>query len=199
MTPEDVAASYDRIARFWGGPAFDRAHGIAPHERALRFGTGRGAALDVGCGGSGRIIDLLRARGYAVEGLDLSREMLRLAKRRHPDVRFYRADICTWVLPKPYDFISAWDSLWHVPLAQQQAVLRKLSAGLTPGGVLIFTTGGTEHPDERHDPCLGQPMYHAALGIPHVLQVLAQAGCAVRHLEYDQYPESHVYLIAQRG
>jgi RimJ/RimL family protein N-acetyltransferase len=42
-------------------------------------------------------------------------------------------------------------------------------------------------------------MYHATLGIPKTLQVLAEAGCVCRHLEYDQHPEAHVYLIAQNS
>lgn len=41
-------------------------------------------------------------------------------------------------------------------------------------------------------------MYYATLGIPHTLAVLAEAGCVCRHLEYDQLPEPHVYLIAQQ-
>jgi RimJ/RimL family protein N-acetyltransferase len=41
-------------------------------------------------------------------------------------------------------------------------------------------------------------MYHATLGIPKTLQVLAEAGCVCRHLEYDQHPEAHVYVIAQK-
>jgi RimJ/RimL family protein N-acetyltransferase len=41
-------------------------------------------------------------------------------------------------------------------------------------------------------------MYHATLGIPKTLRVLAEAGCVCRHLEYDQHPEAHVYLIAQK-
>jgi SAM-dependent methyltransferase len=198
MNPEDIAASYDRIAQYWDGPEFNRNNGIAQHERALKFRAGPGIALDVGCGSSGRIIDLLRKSGLEAEGLDLSSEMLRLARRRHPDVQFYQADICTWVMPRKYDFISAWDSIWHVPLAQQRSVIQKLCAGLKPGGVFIFTTGGVESAGERTDPCLGQPMYHAAIGIPEVLQVLSEAGCACRHLEYDQHPAPHVYIIAQR-
>ena len=45
---------------------------------------------------------------------------------------------------------------------------------------------------------MGPPMYHATLGIPNTLHVLAEAGCVCRHLEYDQYPEAHVCLIAQQ-
>jgi RimJ/RimL family protein N-acetyltransferase len=42
-------------------------------------------------------------------------------------------------------------------------------------------------------------MYHATLGIPKTLQILAEAGCVCRHLEYDQHPELHVYIIAQKA
>jgi SAM-dependent methyltransferase len=155
-------------------------------------------ALDVGCGASGRIIDLLRTHGFDVEGVDLSRRMLELAQARHPDVRFHRADICTWTVPRAYDFISAWDSVWHVPLAAQEPVIRKLAAALATGGVLIFTTAGVDAPTEKIDTAMGPPMYYSALGIPRTLAVLSEAGCVCRHLEYDQHPELHLYLVAQK-
>jgi RimJ/RimL family protein N-acetyltransferase len=36
------------------------------------------------------------------------------------------------------------------------------------------------------------------LGIPTTLQIISEAGCVCRHLEYDQHPELHVYLIVQQ-
>ena len=198
MTPSQTAATYDRIAQHWDRPEFDASYGIAQHERALQFVHGTGAALDIGCGASGRIIDLLLRRGFEVEGLDLSREMLRRAQAHHPHVRFHLADICSFEFPRHYDFISAWDSVWHVPLERQLGVLRRIMNGLAPGGVLIFTTGGVEHPGEVTNPCFGEPLYHAAPGIPAVLGALAASTCRCRHLEYDQYPESHVCIITQR-
>lgn len=198
MDSMEIAASYDLLAAHWAGPGFDLRNGIAQHERALRFARECRTALDVGCGSSGRIIDLLLASGFDVEGLDISSEMLRLAQTRHPDVTFHCANICDWEPKKAYDFISAWDSIWHVPLLSQRAVLRKLCAALSLGGVLIFTMGGTEAPGETTNPCRGQPMYHATLGIPDTLQTLHESQCICRQLEYDQYPELHVYVIAQR-
>lgn len=198
MRPLDVAASYDRIAGIWASPTFDRRDGMAQHERALAFTTQRGAALDVGCGSSGRFIEWLVSRGFAAEGLDLSAEMLRLARQAHPRVVFHQADICEWTPPKTYDFITAWDSLWHVPLDQQHAVLLKLCKALSPDGVFIFTAGGLQAPDEHLDDQMGVPMYYASLGVPRVCSVLTEGGCSLRHLEYDQHPQSHVYVIAQR-
>jgi SAM-dependent methyltransferase len=125
--------------------------------------------------------------------------MIELAGQRHPDVRFHHADICEWEFPARYDFISAWDSIWHIPLERQEPVLRKILHGLTPGGVCIFTTGGLDGPSEKVDSAMGPPMYYSAPGLPDTLALIASAGCICRHLEYDQHPELHVFVIAQRA
>lgn len=195
MTPEQVAASYDRIAHQWLEVS---AYGFAQIERAVTFVQNRGDALDVGCG-TGRCLGLLARHGFRTDGLDASTAMIDLARQRSPEARLFHADICRWELPRSYDLIVAWDSIWHVPLAQQEAVLTKLCRGLAAGGVLVFTTGGTDAPSEKQDSFMGPPMYHATLGLPMALQVLAEAGCTCRHLEYDQHPELHVYIIAQKS
>lgn len=197
MTPEQTAASYNQIAERWDCPEFDRSNGIAQHERALQFVSKFGSALDIGCGSSGRIIELLLNRGFGVEGLDMSQEMLKRARKHHPGVRFHLADVCSWAFQKDFDFISAWDSIWHIPLHEQLPVLRKICSGLARGGVLIFTTGGVEEPEELIANNFGYPLYHAAPGIYPVLRTLEESGCWCRHLEYDQ--EKHVYVIAQRA
>lgn len=200
MTPAQTAATYDLIAQHWDHPGFDQTNGISQHERALKFAPVIGSALDVGCGSSGRIIALLLSRGFSVEALDLSSEMLRRARGHHPDVLFHHADICEWSFHKQFDFISAWDSIWHVPLEAQLPVVRKLCGGLAPGGVLIFTSGGVYAPDEVKGSCFGQPLYHAAPGIPALLAAIEASGCVCRHLEFDAGPDDkHIYLIAQRA
>lgn len=198
MDPKDVGNSYDLIADRWNSDCFPRHNGIAQHERAVAFTTLRGAALDLGCGCSGRTIDLLLEHGFSPEGLDISGRMLELARARHPHITFHQADICRWQFPHSYDFISAWDSIWHVPLGDQEQVLLKILAGLGPGGVAIFTIGGTEGPSETTNSYMGPPMYHGTLGIPRTLEIITRAGSICRHLEYDQYPELHVHIICQR-
>ena len=168
------------------------------HERAIAFLKEKRRALDIGCGSSGRIIDLLTNHGFDPEGLDLSSRMIELAKRRHSNVNFHHADICEWNFPREYDFISAWDSIWHLPLAKQEPVLRKIMQNLAPGGVCIFTTGGLDAPSEKVDSAMGPEMYYSTPGIPNILRLISEIGCVCRHLEYDQYPELHLYIIVQR-
>jgi SAM-dependent methyltransferase len=197
MTPTDVGRSYDAITHQWEAPERPFS-GLPQHQRAMQFLKARQHALDVGCGCDGRLIDYLRAQGFQVEGVDVSERMVALARQRHPDVRFHHADICGWELPRKYDFITGWDSIWHVPLAEQDGVLRKLCDGLNSGGVLIFTMGGTDQPGEVQDAHMGVPMYTATMGIAKMLGLLTECGCVCRHLEYDQYPQLHVYIIAQK-
>ena len=198
MTTQEIAASYDQLAAHWDSEKFHRANGIAQHKRALQFVSQKTSAIDVGCGSSGRIIDLLLAEKFSVEGLDISAEMIRLAKLRHPDVLFHHADICEWRFPHKYNFISAWDSVWHVPLAQQNEVLIKLCEALAPNGVLIYTTGGLDQPDHSTNPFLGQPLYHAGWAIRDLLRTLDECHCICQHLEFDQFPQKHLYIIVQK-
>ncbi len=198
MNPQEVAASYDQLAEQWDSDGFARENGIAQHERAIAFTDLRGPALDIGCGSSGRLIDLLLKHGFAPEGLDNSGRMLELARRRHPALTFHQANIVDWPFPREYAFISAWDSIWHVPLREQDGVLRKILAGLGVGGIAIFTLGGTDEPSEVTNSYMGPPMYHATLGITRTLQVIAECGAVCRHLEYDQHPQPHAYIVCKR-
>ena len=199
MQPADIARSYDAIAERWLEPHLED-NGIRQHEHALKFRASPGGrALDVGCGCQGRFIRLLARHGYTVEGLDVSARMIALAREREPQVTFHHADVCDWQPDGLYDFITAWDSIWHLPLERNAAVITQLCHALAPGGIFIFTLGGLDAPEEKQDTSMGVPMHYSTLGISQTLQTLTTAGCVCRHLEYDQYPESHVFVIAQKG
>jgi SAM-dependent methyltransferase len=198
MRPEEIGRSYDELAASWQERHRQSKSGISQFERALQFVAHRGHALDVGCGSSARLIDLLVAKGFHYEGIDVSEKMIALAREQRPALVFHHADICTWTLPRQYDFIAAYDSIWHVPLTEHEPVLRKICAGLERGGVFLFTTGGVDEPTEKSDAAMGVPMYTMTLGIPRLLALLAELGCVCRHLEYDQYPEQHLVVIAQK-
>ena len=198
MNPTEIGRSYDAIAHVWQEPQI-QSNGIRQFERALQFSTPRPTALDVGCGSSGRFMDLLGRHGFHVEGVDVSEQMIALARKRHPQGTFYHADIVAWPLPQKYDFIAAWDVIWHIPLEAQTTVMQKICAGLRPNGVLILTMGGLDRPEKKVDSAMGQPLAYNSLGVPQMLALLTSCGCICRHLEYDQHPEPHLYIIAQQS
>ncbi|HJV88171.1 MAG TPA: class I SAM-dependent methyltransferase [Noviherbaspirillum sp.] len=202
MQHSAIASAYDTLAPIWQDGHFNESDGINQHKRALGFlgpHSTPGAALNVGCGCSTRFNALLRDCGLEIEGVDISDRMVTLAREADPAVQVHRADICTWQPHRTYRFITAWDSIWHVQLAEQRALMLKLMGLLEPGGVLLFSAGGLDRPSEHTDSAMGPTVYYSTLGIPGLLQVIQEAGCALRHLEFDQWPQSHLAVIAQRG
>ena len=201
MKPEQIGKAYDQITHLWQSDDFNRENGIEAHRRALSFVKTKGKALDIGCGCTGRFFDLMLSEGFTPEGLagiDMSDRMLALARQRHPDVELFKADICTHQLGQRFDFITAWDSIWHIPLSEQRNVLTKIVDSLNKGGVFIFSFGGTAEEGEHTDNFMGPEVYYSSLGTNGFLSLFLELGCAIRHLEFDQYPELHTYLIVEK-
>lgn len=196
MDPSDTASRYDDIAQWWQENTRP-TYGMSALERALCFSKNTGVALDVGCGSHGRFIRRLREYGFRVEGMDVSKEMIKLAENRDSQATYYVADISLWELPSKYDFISAWDSTFHLPLDRQEPVTRKLCAGLVSGGVFIFTCGGGDL-GEISGEFRGHDFDYSTLGVEEFVRIISDCGCFCRHVEYDQYPETHVVVIVQK-
>ena len=124
--------------------------------------------------------------------------MLAIAKSQAPAHTFYCADVCTFTLTKHYSFISAWDSFWHIPLTQQEPLLKKLMNHLNDEGVLLFSCGGTGESGEHTNKVMGPEVYYASLGLHRYLEILMKAGGFIRHVEFDQHPELHTVIIVQK-
>ncbi|WP_261817847.1 class I SAM-dependent methyltransferase [Vibrio gallicus] len=198
MNPVDIGKAYDQITERWTSNNFNMNNGIEAHKRALSFVENKGQALDIGCGCSGRFVDLLLEEGFEVEGIDVSRKMIDIASNKHPQVRFIHADICEYPLSRKYSFITAWDSLWHLPLSQQKSTLIKIVDSLASGGVFIFSFGGTEQSGEHSNDVMGPKVAYSSLGLNGFLQLFVGLRCKIRHLEFDQHPELHTYLIIEK-
>lgn len=202
MDPKHTGEAYDQITSRWTREEYNLEYAIPQHKRALQFSKPRNAtkyALDVGCGCTGRIMQLLQDHGFIPEGLDVSAEMIRLARQKQPLLSFYHEDIVAWQPVRHYDFITAWDSIWHLPLAKQEPVLSKLLDMLNPSGILLFSFGGVDQPGEHQNNAMGPTVNYSSLGTNGFLSLLMQKGATIRHMEFDQYPELHCYLIAEKS
>lgn len=199
MQPLQTASNYDRLARFWAQLHTDSDYGVEQLKRAISFTSNKEWALDVGCGSSGRFIELLHNSGFSPEGLDVSNAMIAIARERHPNCTFYVADIASWIFPRQYDLITAWDSTFHLPLTLQELAFKNICTGLASEGIFLFTCGGSDEPEIVSGGFQGETFRYSTLGITAYLQLLDQCSCVCKHLEFDQGPDgNHVYIIAQK-
>jgi SAM-dependent methyltransferase len=94
--------------------------------------------LDVACG-TGFHVNLL-SRYYQVEGLDLDPQMLKVAKKKHPGIRFHHGDMADFDLKHQYDaIVCLFSSIGYVRTKLRlQKAIRNMGKHLLPGGVLLI-------------------------------------------------------------
>jgi ubiquinone/menaquinone biosynthesis C-methylase UbiE len=103
---------------------------------AANKGTGR-RLLDVACG-TGQHLQYLKEH-FEPEGLDLDPELLALAGRRLPELRFTHADMVDFNLGRRFDaVVCLFSSIGYVATLQNLRITaRTFARHLQPGGVVV--------------------------------------------------------------
>lgn len=93
--------------------------------------------LDVGCG-SGADANYLMSKGFKVVGIDLSENMLKLAKKIAPKAKFLKMDL-RFIDFKDQTFDGVWASasLLHIPKNEITGVIVRINKILKQNGILF--------------------------------------------------------------
>ncbi|MEU4738951.1 class I SAM-dependent methyltransferase [Actinosynnema sp. NPDC023658] len=132
--------AYDTVARSYADHLRDDLAQNPPDRAVLGLFAElvRGPVADVGCG-PGRISGHLKRLGVDVSGIDLSPEMVAVARRDHPDVRFEVGSMLDLDLPDAsLGGALGWYSVIHVPWDLHPAVFAEFHRVLAPGGLLLM-------------------------------------------------------------
>ncbi|HEV2119102.1 MAG TPA: class I SAM-dependent methyltransferase [Candidatus Bathyarchaeia archaeon] len=78
----------------------------------------------------------LSEKNYSVEGLDINQHMLRLAKKKHPNIIFHRSDMVSFKLAKRFDAITClFSAIGRVKTKRRLGLaIRNMSRHFKPGG-----------------------------------------------------------------
>ncbi|MGV9663260.1 class I SAM-dependent DNA methyltransferase [Nocardia niigatensis] len=150
-------AAYDEVAELYA-TLFHRQLHANPFDRVLLEGfaeavreNGNGPVADIGCG-PGRVTGYLAAAGLEMSGVDLSPEMIRLARAECPGIPFE-------VGPMErlrYDDAAlaglvSWYSIIHIPPQRVPEVLTEFARVVRPGGHAVFGFQAADQPTGVYD------------------------------------------------
>jgi SAM-dependent methyltransferase len=143
----------------------------------------------------------LHELGVKASGIDLSPEMIALARRAHPHLRFDVGSMTDLNLPDgELGGILAWYSLIHVPPEQHPGIFAAFHRALAPRGhlLLAFHVGDDErqHRDEVGGHAVSFTSYH--LHADRVAGQLSDAGF-VMHARLLREPNSARQEKAPQG
>lgn len=134
--------AYDSFAwvynRHWGDQWVPRIMPIL--ERLLLVCLPGGASVLDLCCGTGQLAAELMRRGYHVEGVDGSEEMLKFARQNAPAGIFHLDDARSFQLDTQFDAAySSYDSLNHLMTADDlRAAFARTAYALKPGAPFLF-------------------------------------------------------------
>tara|TARA_R110001606_G_scaffold398569_1_gene577940 strand:+ start:3283 stop:3900 length:618 start_codon:yes stop_codon:yes gene_type:complete len=160
-----------------------------------------GKILDLGCG-PGHHSRVFLENGFTVAGIDLSTEMIAIAKKEVAGVNFQVMDILDLKFEKEsFDGIWASASLLHIPKKNLKSVLKKLKNIMVKGGILYISlkkgVGSEILKDNRYG---GVDKYYVYYQQEEIAEILKSVGFEIIEKEqkirrdyYDTNPWIHLF------
>ncbi len=161
------------------------------------------SVIDLGCGAGVPYDSYLAGKGYGVLGIDFSSKHIAQARENVPGASFVLADYTAINLPdSAFGGLLALYTLFHVPRAEHEQILRKMHGSLKNGGVALITLGtsGFEYSEENN--WAGSPVMAWSSWPPETYyEMLSGAGFSILRKKYEGNPgdrEYHLWVLAQK-
>jgi SAM-dependent methyltransferase len=204
----DVRESYDSAAEAYAEHLATELAG-KPLDRHLlnRFAEetrGRGLVADVGCG-PGHVARYLHEQGVTVVCIDLSPEMVAVAKRLNPGLSFQVGDMRQLDLPDAaLAGVVAFYSIVHFEPAELTAILLEMRRILASGGLALISFHIGDQVVHVEDLFGARVSLDFRFHVPRdVIEALRSANLEViEHIEREpyegaEYPSRRCYLLAR--
>ncbi len=137
---DKTTTAYDNNAERYA----DKFMAFAPYAEKIRRFRDRyvkpnSTLVDLGCGPGNNAAILSRVEKIRIIGMDLSREMVRLAKANVPEGDFCVKDLRDLDFKEPCDAVVASFCIVHLTREETAILIRKIARILKPGGHLYLS------------------------------------------------------------
>ena len=135
MNQKEISDFFDKAAPEWD------AHQKRDTDKIRTIlylaGVRKGCdVLDVACGTGVLIPDYISMEAGSVTAIDISSQMISIARSKYPEISFLNGDAETYEYDRLFDAIVIYDASPHFPDIER--LIKRLSSFLRPGGKLTI-------------------------------------------------------------
>lgn len=149
MNKQDVIAFFDRLAPGWDADMIRNDEVIGIILDGAGAGPGK-RVLDVACGTGVLFPDYLARQVESVTAVDISEEMVKIARAKFPgeNITVLCCDVEKLPLEQKFDCIMVYNAFPHFP--DPEGLIAGLAARLVPGGTLTVAHGMSRAAIDAH-------------------------------------------------
>lgn len=147
MNKQDVISFFDRLAPQWDADMI-RNDDIIGKILDVAQVTAGADVLDVACGTGVLFPDYLARDVGTLTAVDISPEMVKIAREKFPQVQVHCGDVEEVDLGKKFDCIVVYNAFPHFP--DPERLIAVLSDMLKPGGTLTVAHGMSRAEIDHH-------------------------------------------------
>ncbi|MCP3804653.1 class I SAM-dependent methyltransferase [Allokutzneria sp. A3M-2-11 16] len=187
---EEAAEVYDAVHQGRGKDYRTEAADIAKLVRTYR--TDAASLLDVACG-TGSHLRFFAEEFAEVEGVELSEDMVGIARRKTPSVRLHQGDMRDFALGREFDAVTCmFSSIGHMAdTAELDSAVATFAHHLTPGGVVVV--------EPWWFPETFTPGYIAADVVRADGRTISRVSHSIRENDHTRIEVHYVVATAERG
>lgn len=138
MNKQEIINFFDSLADKWdddmirNDAVIDKILDVSKFEKGV-------SVLDVACGTGVLIPDYAKRNVTDITGIDISSNMVKIAKQKFPQINFICGDAESHTFGRTFDRIMIYNAFPHFP--NQDKLIKHLSSFLNIGGVLTVAHG----------------------------------------------------------
>lgn len=136
--------SYDEhaesLSKRWRGTVYEMGTRQRDITKAFELaGNPKNAhVLEIGCG-DGRDAETIMQFTHSYTGIDMSKQLVKIAKQHMPEAKFKVGDAVTFNYPGNLDIVFAFASLLHLNKREVATVMNNIHKSLRTGGIFFVS------------------------------------------------------------
>lgn len=179
---------YDKFANSWAKDQLDISFLENLFNKFKKLLNGK-KILDLGCG-PGREAKYFISKGFEYTGLELSKEILELAKKIEPNAKYVFGDMRNIPFEdNSFNGVISLTSIIHIPKNQVELVLKEIYRVLQTKGVVLFSIKlGFGEKFEKIEKFDNLPRYYSFYSEKEFLDLLVKNGFEIIESYFEEKP-----------